>query len=755
MKSSKTKIVLSIVLVLFLVVFGGVYFYAKSQISPEKVREHTLAILKKSFPKNKVKLGKAELKFGLSINVEFDELKIGEGKKKLLELDNLNIKLPIFAILTGGGDLSVNLNSPKLYYSENKKSNNWTVALSPSSKKNSKNKNEKQKEKSSSSKDTSLAVPALLLNSTVSVNVRDLKVNYVLKDKSSGSVKLERVLLKKIGLNNSSAFEVKSSLDYRMKSKEKVKLDALLIGQFNLSEFISSGELETVSELTLKNVLVPGLRKQLPELKTKIVAHLKKNGNLNLDLDLSFLQQNKISLKVELAKKTVKINNINTSLVVKDLMSIAGVKIASVDPKKSTVSLNGSVYINSKGKIGPKLEFTIGPDLTFKDKHFTTSTTLKGSLKGRDFKSRAEAKVLDGTVVLQNSMKLDLNNPPTLDKLPKIFTLINVSNLSIKEGLIQELVYTPSKANTASKSSSSKEDSSAENPSSQGGVPLIPPGEVTIKMSNVKIDNRPFSLNSKIILSSSKIGIKKSKFSFSKGKGSIESLIKLKQGSTSGSFSFDLTKFDLVGLKPFLPKDILNAIHGAFSGKVDGSFAMRNSSTSYDVLTNLSARDGEIKGVNISKQIMPLLKKIPGDTKKYSKGLENIDGKFKTLSMSGRFTDKLYSIKNYRFIGVGNKVDLSGHGKISPLPTRRSELYATYKDPSGKLTRFLKKEAGTDKLQIKMKGNGFSLKPDINYTVKTLSKTAVKAQGKKQVDKFLKSDKNKKKLNKLLKGLFK
>lgn len=762
MKSSKTKIILGIIFLIFLTIFSGAYFYAKSQVSPEKVREHTLNILNKTFPKSKITLGKVDLGFGFAVKINIDSLTISGPKHKLVALNNFNIRIPIFSILTGGGNLQVSLDSPTLHYIEYSKGNNWTQSLVKNKvvkKKARKSKSSKMENKNSLPDSPSkLVIPSFLINSTVSVDIKKLDINYKLKDKSSGKLYIERILFKKLGLNNSSAYEIKSTLKYKVKSGDELKVNALLIGQFNLSQFISKGELETVSELKLMNTVVPGLKNTLPEIKTKLKTNVDSKGAIKIDLETSFLNNNKVSLNVLLKNGKVKVTNIKTELLLSDIFKIADIKIESLKPGKSKLAINGEVSLSKKGTIVPKINFSIGPELTYIDKNFTTKTSLKGSLKNRSFKSRAEARVLDGIVVLQNSMRLDLNNLPTITKLPKVHTLINVSNLTIKEGLIQELVYaskvqnnkkkdTSRATNKKTKTSIAKEDNR---------LPLIPPGEITIKMNNIKIDKEELNLTSKIILSKNKIGIKKTTFDFSRGKGSAEAIIKLSSiNKTKGSFKFDLKKFELNGLKPFLPKDILKAISGKFTGKTTGTFSTNISVVKYKIISSMSALNGEIKGVNVSDYIKPIILKVPKVGKKYASKIKNVDGKFQTLSMNGKFTDKLYTFKNFKFIGLGKNVDLRGKGYLSPIVSGKSELLLTYRDPSGKMTKILKKEAGREDLPLRLRGRGFSLKPDINYTIDIVAKTAVKAQGKKELDKFLKKDSNKKKLNKLLKGLFK
>ena len=764
MKSSKTKVALGIILFLFLTTFAGIYFYAKSQVSPEKVREHTLALLSKTFPKSKIILGKVELGFGLAIKVNIHSLDISGKKSKLLNIKNFKIKIPLFSILTGGGDLQVSLDSPTLHYIESKRTNNWSAALAKKSTKTKKNKKNTKKTNSKgkeviSDNPAALAIPTFLLNSTLSVDVKKLNINYKLKDKSSGILNIEKVLLKKLGLNNSSAYEIKSALNYKMKSGELVKLNTLLIGQFNLSQFISKGELETVSELRITDALIPGVKDPLTEIKTKLNTKISSKGEVNIELKTSFLNNNKVSLNLYIKNGVVKVSKLNTELVLADLFNILNLKMDSILPGNSKVKVSGNISLSKRGRITPKLSFSIGPDLTYVDKNFTTKTTLNGSLKNKSFKSKAEARVLDGLVVLQNSMKLDLNNLPSVNNLPKIYTLINVSNLTLKEGLIQELVYTPTSKSKESKNNSkiaSKSKKGSKVVNDNNSLPIIPPGEITIKMTNIKIDKEVLNLTSKILLSKDKIGIKKSLFDFSKGKGSVEAVVKLHSvDSLSGSFKFDLKGFELNGLKPFLPKDILKAIRGKFSGKTSGDFTTKGSLVKYKIISSVSAVNGEIAGVNISEYIKPILLKIPKVGKKYAGKVKTIDGKFDSLLLNGKFTEEKYIFKNFRFIGLGKKVDLKGKGYISPKLSGNSELFVTYRDPTGKITKILKKEVGREDLPVKLKGKGFSLKPDINYTVKIVGKKALETQGKKELDKFLKKDSNKKKLNKLLKGLFK
>ncbi|WP_127715105.1 hypothetical protein [Halobacteriovorax sp. HLS] len=763
MKSNKTKIIFIVLFSVITIIFGGVYFYAKSQVSPEKVHRHTLNLLNKTFPRAKVNLGKAELTFGLSIKVNFETLQIEDAGQELVSLKNLDLVIPLLSILTGGGDLKINLKSPSLNYRESKKSNNWSDALlketsTKREKKSVKKNGESQKNEALSAQKT-LALPAFLLNSTLSLDIRDIKVNYLLKDKSSGNIKVEKVILKKIGLRNSSGYEIQSLIEYTMKNNEKLKLDALLIGQFDFSHFLKSGTLETVSELNLKNISIPGIKGTIPEIKTHIATNIGKLGKISIDWKSSFLQSNHIALKAELDSGRVELSSISSKLALKDLFSIFALKVDGLTVGNGQVELSGKINISKKGHINPKLDFSIGPNLKFVKKNFSAETAFSGSLRGNEFKSMAEFKLLDGVVTLQNTAKLDLNNPPTMNSLPKVITLLSVNNLTIKEGLIQDLLYSVDTTSTSSQeftSNGADKEVSKDQEQSVSAVPIIPPGEVTVKLNNIKIDSKNFNLNSKLYLSKNKIALDKSLFSFSKGKGEVSATIDFNKASApKGIFNFDLKNFDLIALKPFLPKDILKALSGEFTGKTSGSFSIKPGAVEYDVLAKLNATNGEVQGVNISEYLTPIVLKVPKVGPKYADKIKNIDGKFQLLNVDGRFRQNNYELKNFKFIGISKKIELSGSGNVSPSPKRASQILMNYTDPTGKISSELKKEIGIDYLPLRLAGTGFSLKPDINYTLNKISKTAIKTQGKKEIDKFLQKDSTKKKINKLFKGLFK
>ena len=172
--------------------------------------------------------------------------------------------------------------------------------------------------------------------------------------------------------------------------------------------------------------------------------------------------------------------------------------------------------------------------------------------------------------------------------------------------------------------------------------------------------------------------------------------------------------------------------------------------------------------MNISEHLKGLASSVPMLKGKLDN--KKMDGEFKRLFLKGNFKHSLYSLKNIKFIGAGNTLDLNGSGRLYPEPTKStSQLDFNVLDKTGKLSSHLKKHIGSPLLPVRMAGIGFALSPDYQYTMKELAKGALKAKSgvakakaktmlKKQLKKQLKGKAggllDNKNVKKLFKGFF-
>jgi len=78
----------------------------------------------------------------------------------------------------------------------------------------------------------------------------------------------------------------------------------------------------------------------------------------------------------------------------------------------------------------------------------------------------------------------------------------------------------------------------------------------------------------------------------------------------------------------------------------------------YDVTVVADAKKGELKKLNISDYVNPMLANIPVVKDQVKDKQIKVDGNFETLNLKGRFTNSLYSLNSFDFVGIDKKFKL-------------------------------------------------------------------------------------------------
>jgi hypothetical protein len=206
--------------------------------------------------------------------------------------------------------------------------------------------------------------------------------------------------------------------------------------------------------------------------------------------------------------------------------------------------------------------------------------------------------------------------------------------------------------------------------------------------------------------------------------------------SSESKFNFEVANLNLSSFKAFLPPFVEN-FTGTFTGKVNGSATMFKSTKPpmFDVNVVADAKNGEIKKLNISDYINPLLANIPVVKDKIKDKQIKIDGNFESFSMKGHFTNAQYNLASVDFIGINKKVQITGSGDIYPQPGsgKISSMDVNFTDNTGKISDILQQNVGTKILPLRVTGPGFDLKPDYGYTISKLAKGALKTKGTEKI----------------------
>lgn len=780
MKSNRIKMVV-IVLIALTLFFGGVFYYASTKLKPEEIKKLTIEQTKKIFPKAEITLQSVNIDWGFNFNINLEKLALKTSKEnhsvEMMSVEQLVIKVPLWAILTGSGIIDVRLDAPLMNYHEFAEGNNWTYAMGDKASEPKSEEPQKQNEGNASSSSSSSAL-GIFGKSKINVKLSDVAVKYSRRDNSKGEIKISRFLIKGLNFESSTAFEIASSANFVMKDKSVVGFDTIVIGEFNVADLVKNGSVSSLVIIKLNNISKTGLDWKFPEITTNIDLLLKKDGELSGKLTTSFESQNKMSAQFKITKQ-VEISDLNAEIVLKDIAAIMGLDKA-IDLSKAKLKASGNIVYGEDKKINANIGFAISPGVIYSKEGIVASTTVAGDFKGKDLSVKVKTDVLDGTVTTSLSGVYDPNEKFEMAKLKPFDIRVVANGMKIPEKLIRSKLWDkkPVEATSPITTVSSKADkaaekaekaeavSSAEVPSNGTSSAMgLPPSNVNIEWSNLNIGGEDFSGRGRIITSLSAMAVDNLNFKFSKGTGKLSQTMNLGKNSSDSKFNFELNNLNLSSFKAFLPPFVEN-FSGNFTGKVTGAATIYKATRSpvFDVTVIADAKKGELKKLNISDYINPLLANIPVVKDKMKDKQLKIDGNFETLTMKGRFTNSQYTISAFDFVGIDNKVQVSGSGDIYPVvgSSNLSTMEVNFVDNTGKISDVLQANVGSKVLPMRLTGPGFSLKPDYNYTISKMAKGALKTKGQEKLKEVI--DKNidkivpaaaKEKVKGILDGFFK
>lgn len=761
MKSNKLKI-LGIVLAVAVLLFGGLFYYASTKLQPEEIKKIAIEQAKKTFPKADVTLQTVDIGWGLNFNINLQKFSIKTSKDDhvidMMSVDELVVKVPIWAIITGSGIVEIKMDAPVMNYHEFAEGNNWTYAMGEK-----KSDEEKKKEESKNEGGANSAL-GIFGKSKINVKLSEVAVRYTLRDNSNGEVKVSRFLIKGLSFESSTAFELASQAKFLMKDHSTVSFDTIVIGEFNIADLIKNGSVSSTVIVKVSNISKTGLEWKFPEITTNLDLLLKKGGELSGKITTSFESQNKISANFKMTK-SVEITDINADVILKDVSAIMGTE-KTIDMSKAKLKASGSLIYTEDKKINANLNFFVAPGIVYSKEGMTASTIVNGEFKGKDLFVKIKSEAMEGQVNTTIAGVIDPGEKFDMTKLKPFDIRILASGMKLPEKFIRAKLWDKKTEDVQAAEDKKKTEAVKNPPSSIASAPpvVLPPSNIIIDWNNISIGGEDFSGHGKIVTSAAAIAIDNMTFKFSKGTGKLSQTMNLNKLTNDSKFNFEVSNLNLNSFKAFFPPFIEN-FSGTFTGKVNGTASMfkTNRPPVFDVNVVADAKNGEIKKLNISDYINPLLANIPVVKDKVKDKQVKIDGNFETLTMKGRFTSSQYTISTFDFVGINKKVQISGSGEIYPHGgSKQSTMEVNFVDNTGKISDVLQQNVGTKVLPIRVAGNGFDLKPDYGYTVSKLAKGAIKTRGQEEMKKII--DKNldkivpgaaKEKVKGLLDGFFK
>ena len=769
MKSSKIKIMSSVVLSIVLI-FVGVLYYASTKLNPEEIKKLTIEQTQKIFPNATVSLEGVDINWGFNFKVELKKFTLktkspSGAAVEMMSVDDFFVKVPIWAIISNAGVIEIQLEKPLVNYAEFATGNNWSNAMG-AKKPEDDNANSKDSKDGISSPDGSEKAVGLFGKSKINIKLSDVAIQYTLRDQSKGQIGISRFLVKGLNFESSTAFEIASDAKFQMADKSLISFSTMAIGEINIADLVKNGSVTSLVIVKVNNISKTGLEWKFPEINTNINFLLKKDGEISGKIETSFESQNRISAQFKVSKQ-IEINDINVDIILKDIGAIIGLD-RSIDLAKSKLTSRGELVYTEDKKIHADLSFTINPGIGYSKDGINATTSVEGSFKGKDIFIKVKTDVLGGAVETLVNGEFDPNQKFDLRTLKPFDIKIAANKLKIPEKLIQEKLWTKKELDHPEESQTDKitaKEKSASPMASQ--PPTIPAATVNISWVNINVGGEDFSGKGKVVLGNQAIAIDNLNFKFSKGAGKLTQTTKLGVNANDVAFDFGITDLNLSSFKPFLPPFIEN-FSGVFSGKINGTATMFKAAKppKYDVNVAVDARKGELKKLNISQYINPLLEGIPLVKDQVKDKQVKIDGSFDTLVMKGRFTNAEYTLSNFNFVGLNKKVEINGSGVIMPEAgtSKVSQVEVNFLE-NGKIGEVLTKNIGTKILPMKLTGPGYAMKPDVQFTLSKVAKGAAKTKGaelaqkviEKNMDKIEKiiPEKAREQVKGLLNGLFK
>lgn len=773
MKDKKMKILLAILLG-FLIITGGVFYYASTKLNPDEIRKLAIQKTQEAFPNATVNLEQVEIGWGLNFKVRLQKLlmtTVNQATKENVEMmavDEMIVKVPIWAIITNGGVVEIQVDKPLMNYAEFAEGNNWSYAMG--NKKDEEKTPEEKTEEERKKAESSAKAMDLFGKSKINVKLSDVAVKYSLRDNSKGQISVSRFLIKGLNFESSTAFEIASDSQFTMKDNSKVSFSTIAIGEINIADLVKNGSVTSVVIIKVNNISKTGLDWKFPEITTNLDFLLKKDGELSGKFTTSFESQNKVSASFKMTKE-ISLSDINVDIVLKDVGMIMGLD-RGVDLSKAKLTAKGGVLYTEDKKINANLDFAISPGIGYSKDGLTAVTAVNGTFKDKSLSVKIKTDAMNGSVNTLVDGDFDPNQKFDMNAL-KLNVKVTANGLKIPEKLIREKLWAkkPNEEKPAAPPANEQPANAPGNENTGTAAAKTAPAEapkliaanIALNWTNINVGGEDFSGRGRIITSANSLAVDNLNFKFGGGTGDLTQTMKLGARNNESNFNFKVKDLNIGAFKAFLPPFIEN-FTGVCSGTFNGSATLSNAGLPprYDVNVAVDAKKGEIKKLNIAEYVNPILAKIPMLKDKVSENSLKLDGNFETLALKGRFTSEAYNLASFNFIGINKRVEINGSGTLYPPATNKtSSMDVYFTETTGKVGDALEKNIGSRTLPLRLTGPGFTLRPEYDFTLSRIAKGAAKTKGeealKKVIDKNLDKvvpEKAKEKVQGILNGLF-
>lgn len=400
--------------VLFLLVTttlaGGLY-YLGQKFNPEFVKGLIVENSDKTLPKTKLTIESIHYDLGKEFTLQIKGLNLVEknNQAKLINFNDLKVKIPFMAIIKEGGVIEISSDSPNIYVKQEGEEFNWLRILPKSKEKVVK------QERNSEEFEIPVEVMERIKKTKVDLKIKDLGLDLNMGIGKESKLKVSKILLKEVQLGTPLVFEVASSINHQLDAQKTLKTNIETKGSVDLPKFLKNSLVDLAIDFNITKSSLTGLPYKIPNLKGNIkLTGSEKDFDIKLNTSMDNLTTLDSSVKVK--GKNITVDNLDMAITLGELKKYVGAKLNS---QLKGFNLNGAAFkLNVSGSTtltedGPDVDLSLKTSL---DDFLNLSSNIKFNKTNLDV-SGLDIKIALNKVKkyigkdLKSSLKiLNLNN---------------------------------------------------------------------------------------------------------------------------------------------------------------------------------------------------------------------------------------------------------------------------------------------------------------------------------------------------------
>ena len=738
------KIVLIILLSLITFIVVGTYAYISTQLDTKELRISIKDKIEKTFPQMKANIGEIKVEFGQSLELSSDKLElVSISESPLFKVDHFTLKVPLLSILLGGGNVELDIFSPKVFVEIEKDKSNWEEAIEGN----------KAKTLFTFEKTTDFVIPAFLANSTLAIRLNHLDIAYrnIGKEKFERNTSVSKFVVKNLGINSNAAYELKSNFSVPMLNGEILEFHSFIVGSINLSEYLETQKLPINSTYKFDDIKVKGHGEILPLVSGNFEVVIDEKKTLMGSHNLRF-EKTSLKHKVSINKNEIKLYEIKGASQLYDFNRVFNVLSLPIKISQGDIDLSGDLSINEK---------SYKPNVELK------APQISGTLSGSEFNVKAnaifsekkitlekEGQVYGGSLffksVLDYEFEGDYQKSKNLgDLIKSIETKIQAKDLNLSSKEISDLTQMRlSEIKTFKK---------------WPILFILPNSHTQLEVTESKLDGSPLKISIETKTNQVESNIKEFKVQYGEGTTEVLGGARFYQNGINSNWKIKFTNF---------PASFFNAlrdenkafIEGDINGLIYGPYSIREAHEIYDFKIDLTSKKGRVVGVDLNEEVEKVkseIKDLPFVGNKIKWRNKTVSNGYRIMSLDATLINKELNLKKMKFEEEEGLLKMNAKGRVYLDSQRESLITANVEDDLGFID-YVSKELGIKTVPIALKGMGTKLSLDRDYTTNKFIEHFQGSKGKEKVktlidenvDKIMKGE-NGKQLKKLLKGFLK